>query len=241
MPRQYKSYSRRSTAAKKRAYARVAARRAASRALALRRYRTRPSRLPLASQPTRKLVRVRYQELIAINPAVAGVIGNYQFIANGIHDPNLTGGGHQPMGHDEWAQFYNHYTVLGSKITVTGMSDSAGEAVLYGVYISDDATVPTSLNELIENGKTGYRYTGSVWKTQNMISRKFSSKKFFNIKDPKDNNNLRATFGTNPSEQAVFTVWCRSVDSTTDPGNMYFNVVIDYIVALHERKDLSAS
>lgn len=239
--RTYKSRSRKSTTSKKRAYARAAARRAASRALATRRFRTRPSRLPLASQPQRKLVRLRYQELIAINPGAAGAIGTYQFRANGIFDPNITSTGHQPMGHDEWAQFYNHYTVLGSKITVTGMGDTASEAIIFGVYLSDDTTVPALLHELIENGKSGYRYTGSVWKTATKISRKYSAKRFFNISDPKDNTNLRAPFGSDPTEQAVYSIWCRAMDSTTDPANMYFNVVIEYICALHERKDLSAS
>lgn len=241
MPRTYKRYSRRSISSKKRAYARAAAKRAASRALATRRYRTRPSRLPLASQPARKVVRIRYQDLVSINPGLAGAVGNYQFMANGIRDPDTTGTGHQPMGHDEWKQFYNHYTVLGSKITVTAMSDTAAEAVVFGVYVSDDTTIPSTMSDLIENGKTGYRYTGSVWKTANMISRKFSSKKFFNIKDPTDNNNLRATFESDPTEKAFFSIWCRAVDQAVDPGNMYFNVVIDYIVALHERKDLPSS
>lgn len=84
-----------------------------------------PRRLPAwrggylakAPVPAVKIVNMRYCEQVGLSPA-AGVAAEYMFRLNSIHDPNYTGVGHQPMGHDEWTAFYQHYEVIQSVITV---------------------------------------------------------------------------------------------------------------------------
>jgi hypothetical protein len=44
-----------------------------------------------------------------------GVISQI-YSVSGIFDPNTTGTGHQPMLMDIFAQVYNRYTVLGSRV-----------------------------------------------------------------------------------------------------------------------------
>ena len=73
--------------------------------------------------PDKSLVKLRYCQRCAINPA-AGVTNSYLFRANSLFDPDLTGTGHQPLGFDEWAKFYRRYCVLGSKITVQAINVS---------------------------------------------------------------------------------------------------------------------
>jgi len=65
----------------------------------------------------RQIVKLRYAEDVNISAGIA--LGSYDFRANSIFDPNLTGIGHQPLGHDQWAVFYDHYVVLGARIKVT--------------------------------------------------------------------------------------------------------------------------
>ncbi|HIA02129.1 MAG TPA: hypothetical protein EYN66_09490, partial [Myxococcales bacterium] len=45
----------------------------------------------------------------------------YRFRANGMFDPQVPLGGHQPRGFDEFMDAYDMFTVLGSKISVSWM------------------------------------------------------------------------------------------------------------------------
>lgn len=66
-------------------------------------------------------VKLRYRENLAYNQ-LAGALGDNVYRGNSLFDPDLTGTGGQPMGFDQWANFYSSYTVLGSKIEVTTMN-----------------------------------------------------------------------------------------------------------------------
>jgi hypothetical protein len=68
-------------------------------------------------------VLITFLELIAHSPMdksldPAAVGAGVQYASNSIFDPNLTATGHQPLSHDQWSQFYQHYLVMGSKITI---------------------------------------------------------------------------------------------------------------------------
>jgi len=43
----------------------------------------------------------------------------YVWSHNSIHDPDFTGTGHQPRGHDEWAMFYRRYYVYAARCEVS--------------------------------------------------------------------------------------------------------------------------
>lgn len=201
----------------------------------------RPHRpLSFAAQPKSKVVKMRYCEQIGINPGI-GAPSGYTFRANDIFDPNYTSTGHQPMGHDQWSAFYNHYTVLGSKLTVTMSNQDAADAVIAGVYLVDDTTAPTTVTTLIENAKGPYGHMDSSGGSGiRRLTCKYSAKKFFRC-DVRDRTDLKASFGSSPTEQAYYTIWAAAMDTLADPGNVVMTVVIDYICLLTEPKDLSAS
>lgn len=54
-----------------------------------RRRRRRIKKLPPVGMPSKKLVRLRYCDEIALDP-VAGGIATYNFSANGMYDPDIT-------------------------------------------------------------------------------------------------------------------------------------------------------
>ena len=66
--------------------------------------------------PDRVMVVMNYREFFNMTN-VSGV-GTQVFSMNSIFDPNVTGGGHQPLGHDQWANFYSNYEVKSSRITI---------------------------------------------------------------------------------------------------------------------------
>ncbi len=66
----------------------------------------------------RRLVRtLRYAETFSFTTGAAGVVGTIQLMAlNDIFDPNITGVGHQPYGHDQLAVWYTKYLVLRTRV-----------------------------------------------------------------------------------------------------------------------------
>lgn len=199
--------------------------------------------LSLAGVPNNKMVKMRYCETITLNAGTAGTAGHI-FRCNSIFDPNQSGTGHQPLSHDQWALFYNHYRVFGSKITVHFSATNANAPMLAGVYLNDDLNAPASglVHNYIESGRGRWKLLDNNGGPSNGVVRlNYSAKKFHNRVDVKDCTDLKASFGSNPSEEAFFFIWAGSQESATDPGPVYATVIIDYIVGLEEPKDLAQS
>jgi len=192
--------------------------------------------------PKTKVVKMRY----ATNEKYQLTAGRFQkqWRANGIYDPEITTGGHQPMGKDQWELFYNHYVIVGARIscTVTGSDSSETGSLAINMLLSDDATVPSTISALIEEGRGTTQMQGgfNAIGTRTVIG-KYSAKKFFNIKDIKDNlARLGSVLSADPSEAAVFTLTVEdpALNTTSDISVL---TVIDYIVLLSEPKDLAQS
>lgn len=197
--------------------------------------------------PLRKLVKMRYCDKVSVDAAASGDVAHYYFRSNSIFDPDYTGTGHQPFGHDQWALLYNHYVVLGAKITVkfTNTANGVGDALIVGIMNrSHYDTSTTNLTQITEQNKVRYR-TMTPWTgSSRSMTCKFSTKKFFNVVNVKDNlARLGATFGANPTELAYFDIFCGSADASNldNPAAVNLFVIVDYIVALSEPKNLAQS
>lgn len=206
----------------------------------IRRIANRPT---FSGRPKGGLVKMRYCETVVLNAGTAGTAG-YVFRANSIFDPNQSGVGYQPLSHDQWALFYNHYRVYGAKITVKFSAANAAAPMVAGIYLNDDLTAPAAgqYTDYIEHGKGRWKLMDDSGGPANRtITLKYSAKRFHNCTNVKDRTDLKATFGTNPAEEAFFFIWAASQEAATDPGPVYATVMIDYIVGLEEPKDLPAS
>lgn len=191
--------------------------------------------------------RQRYVQYITLT-STTGTIAVNNFAANGMHDPDLTGAGHQPLRWDQMKLFYNHYIVLGSKITVTTVghiTDVAGNMVpaAMGIYLDDSTTNPSTYQQLIEQGRTRYTITNQhTGEAKKKVSNYYSCKKFFNVKDVKDNvTRLGAANSANPSDLAVFNLWLQALDGSSTTSPVQCIVQIDYICLYSEPTDLAQS
>lgn len=197
--------------------------------------------------PRQQAARFRYVDHLAILDPSAGATAIYQYRANGPYDSNYSGSGHQCLGWDEWTQFYNHYVTIGSKITVQFMTDTTNVApAVFFLYLSDDTTIPyTDPTTIQEQGNVSYIVgaAGTNTNSRAMTLRKgFSAKKFFNIKDVRDNVlRIGAAVDSVPTDQAFFTIGYAPIDASTDLPALYCSVTIDYTVVFSEPKDLAQS
>lgn len=191
--------------------------------------------------PTIRVANLRFVEMSNL-ACSAGVLNQRQYRANSIGEPSVTtGSAHQPMGHDQWALFYNHYVVLGAKITVKIINDGTISPAYCGIYLSDGTTTPyVNGYEFIEARKGTYRMIQQNNPQTLTISSKFSAKRYFNVTDVKDNiSRLGASMATSPTEQAVFGLWYQTLDASSD--TIRYTATVDYIVQFSEPRDLTKS
>lgn len=191
--------------------------------------------------PDSLLMSHRYVETISLTPSVVAV--KNLFAANGLYDPNITGVGHQPLGTDQMAPFYDHYTVVGSKISLrtTTIGTEAGASIALGCFLSDGSTPVITYDTVAEQGKGKYIIAASGGEASKKLSLGFSPKRFFGVKDISADHRLKGVVDTsNPSELAYFCVWAQSM---TGGATSAFNVIvqIDYTVKYTERKSLAQS
>lgn len=212
-----------------------------------RRKRRSPSTVVSLSRspfPASIVTKMRYNETILLNPGISTPAVHY-FSANGLYDPNITGSGHQPLGFDQYTPIYDHYTVLGSRITIRAVANDSSTplgANMVGVYTNDDTTAVTSYDTVIEQGKGNVKILSGASATgQCTVAHNFSTKKFFGVTDVKDNDQLKGSSSTNPGDGAFFVVFAQGLDAATNQGALFANVTIDYIVQWSEQRSLAQS
>lgn len=201
--------------------------------------------VPRGLRSQRKVLKLRWNHYNSLNGGT-GAVDFHAYRANTIYRPDGTGGDtHSPMFTSQIAALYNHYVVLGAKITVKFLSptNTTTGALIGGVFLSDDTTFSTNVITLTEQNRSNWRMiTPSNNVRPFVVKKKFSAKKFFNVKDVKDNvKRIGAAFGANPSEEAHFITWVGAANGTTDPSPVDTFVTIDYIVLVSEPAELAQS
>ncbi|QGQ63634.1 capsid protein [Chicken circovirus 5] len=123
-----------------------------------KRRRTSISRAPRGWKPfgNSRIARLTYCDNVTLDPG-ANVVAGRVFRANGLFDPDVALGGHQPYGFDQLMSIYNRFVVLGSKITVTAVPANNFGSFIIAVKLSDVAAI-TSTTPAVLQEQPGYRY-----------------------------------------------------------------------------------
>lgn len=193
--------------------------------------------------PKTTMVKLRYVDSVYLDPTTS-TVAQYVMSANSLFKPQVAIGGHQPMNFDQWAQLYNHYTVVGAKITCTAHSGAVSNAdgCFIGVNLQDDTSLSTDPSTILEQGLTRYKFFNQTYAAGagngRTVSKTFSAKKFFNITNILDNTGrLGAGVGASPTEQAYFIIMVGPPPtSTVDISSILVTYKIDYICVFAEPK-----
>lgn len=193
--------------------------------------------------PRETMVTMKYSTHVN-QTSSSGVLTAYAFRANSIFDPDATGTGHQPSGHDQWAQLYGQYVVKSARFKISACVVS-GNAVtdVIGVYLSPaNVLTATTFAELIEQGKSTWMLLpASAANPARRLSCSYDAKTEYNIKDVKDNvARIGAAFGANPTEQCFFVVWLQSIDASTSTTTSWI-CELEYDVIMSEPKEIPQS
>lgn len=193
--------------------------------------------------PQKLLAKHRYSSHIQLDPGAAGILASHVFTANGLYDCDITGTGHSVMGFTQLSTLYDHYTVIGSKITVKATNADTTYQQILGVNVLDDTTNPASgdINTMIEQGKTKYVLFGDAGSTHSKtITAKVSPKKFFHKSNMMDNSQLKGSGSANPAEQVYYHVVAAPIQGVNSTP-IQCHVLIEYIAVWTEPKALASS
>jgi len=169
-----------------------------------------------------------------------GATSSYNFSCNGMYDPNVTAAGHQPMYFDQAGAIWDHYTVIGSKITLKIANRSATNTNgIVSIYLNDDTAITPTLTAIVETTSAKYANINAANLDQRTLVNSWSAKKMFGS-NPVSNNSLQGTTTANPTEQTHYQILVYPVDLGS--SNVYdCSVLIEYIAVWAELRDIGGS
>lgn len=200
--------------------------------------RKRRGQFNKAPMPNIFATKFRYQDVVSINPGAGGTAGVHVFSANGMYDPDVTSTGHQPRGFDQLMAMYDHYVVIGAKITVEFVSPTYDNLVW--IALRDDNTVQSDKNEYLEGRNVISALLPADSSSHRRLTKTFSTRKFLGRSKPLSDSQLKGNTGGNPAEQAFFHVGMAPT-STNDEAAHNVNVRIDYLAVLIEPRQPTQS
>lgn len=190
---------------------------------------------------THKFV-TRYADYsVTLNPGIAGAPASYVFSLNGLYDPDITGGGRQPLGFDQVMLMYDHYTVIYAKATVHFSNQDTSFSQICALQLRDSATTTTDMENVLENSGTVYTVvapfqTGGSVKE---LTISCSPSKWFGRK-VLGSTTYQGNLNANPTDQ-VYLHCVAQPQFAADSSEVRCSVLIEYTVILTEPKNLGPS
>lgn len=201
-----------------------------------RRMVRRKPRVAVGPFPKERIVKMKLSTGLMTLASSGGAMATLDVYANWPYY-----GTRNAYGFDQWSALYNKCVVIGSKINVyqQGYTASSAQPWAAGIYLSDDTTNFTDYQVLVEANRGRFMRSTPYPGTFRKVSNWFSAKKFFNVKDVKDNMDRlgNGVSTTVPGDSAIFKVWAQPLDkAATD--TIYVHGIIEYICLFSEPKDV---
>lgn len=197
--------------------------------------------------PEVKRVSLVYAQQGMLTAGGAGQGAAQTYRCAGIHDPDSSGIGHQPMHHDILSTVYERYAVESAKIVTTFWS--ANSVSQCGVYTTlrpiygDTVSVTTDTwTTLTENGSVKFKYLGPGDGGSDVVTctSYYDPVKMFGT-TAMGEDDLSAVFGSVPSKTPTWTVGLVPINTADTIGPIRYATKIIYNVVVYRRKhDLSS-
>jgi len=213
-------------------------------------HRNRWNFTPSTPLPKERHLHLRTAETFLIS-ATSGALGQYPIQVSSAAALSST-----PPG-DLWGYFYQHYVVLGAKVTINyGFTNAtAASTVVCGTYFSPTSpntggvTGYTQYEEFIDAGRGTYEYvTASAAAGPHKLVPTYSCKKAYQTNIMDDQENLGAQIGysapnsiwhapTGLDAYAQIIFWVQSVDKSSTTS-LDLSIVIDWSIMVNLPIDL---
>jgi hypothetical protein len=145
---------------------------------------------------------------------------------NGMFDPDTTGGGHQPLGFDQYMAMYTGFCVISTRVTVDFAANGATVPTLVGISGLPGTTSYSSVTGLVESG-SAYKLMPSATSVPITLTAVYDLRKMFGIDDFADEPDYWGNSAGNPFQIAGCRVWARDILGTSTVNLTAF-VVMDF-------------
>lgn len=173
--------------------------------------------------------KLHYSDYGTVNPGVGGIASSITFNLSSIYDPNVSGAGHQPLGHDQLALLFERYQVWKVDFHIEFSVPSDTSSCRVGYRVSDASTAVSSETELIENGNAEWALLtpagGSKDHVKFVGSVDIPEVHGLSYKQYMANDDYGAVFGSNPTESAYFFIWADGLGVDTNTMNVAYHFV----------------
>ena len=213
---------------------------------------------------------LRYCDHITFNLNSLDAVFLASYLGNGMFDPQVSIGGHQPRGFDDFMRLYQKFTVLGSSLSVNfvyegydgpaeldndtssfliktvkeetnGAKTAAVSPVTVGLHKGVVQLGSGSVPEVTEKDRT-------VWKAMTpqqggvTVGTRLRSSDFFGKRTLVGAEGFCGTVSADPEEKIYYTIWCGRM-SGNNAGNVRIRAyfTIQYDAVFTEPKVLTAS
>lgn len=188
----------------------------------------------------RYITKMKYCE--AVNIASTGP-QVYRWNLNSVFDPNRSGTGHQPYGHDSLTPIYNRYRVISCSYVISGV-DTAGRYIqIAALPANEEATISSlTVSEIRENPRARY-ITQAPNASLKMLKGYVSLPSLMgrNKAQYMADDRFQATAGSSPSEAAVLNVFAQDLADGLNTINTTLNLTLTYTVEWFDVKQLGQS
>jgi hypothetical protein len=160
-----------------------------------------------------------YSTRRTLDPGALGSAAVTVFDLSSVFDPDFTGVGHQPLGHDQIAVFFERYQVISVDYQIVFWNSSEINFQRVGIRAVDTSATDPDPDVLIENGNVQWTlltplsgsqatatFTGSVAlnEVHGITKAQYLA-----------NDDYGATFGSNPSERAFMQLFADGLGTDT--------------------------
>lgn len=193
--------------------------------------------------PPSQLVKFTYGQTVVLTSGTGGIYGSEQvYRLNSLYDPDLTGLGHQPYGHDEMANLYRNYKVVGVGIDIKFSSPTDNGIVCAAAILNPNDTFSTTgkaTDTLAEKTMCSTKILNNTGSQKVEMKQYLPMHTIVGVTKEQFKNSIgapyAALFGASPVDQARLAVNVCSIGSASGAG-VSCRIKLTYYTQVYERK-----
>lgn len=182
----------------------------------------------------RYITKMKYSQVFSLTSTSP----QYAFRLNSIFDPDFTGTGHQPYGHDTLNAVYNRYRVISCSYNITAYA--GGSVLRVAALPANDLMPPSSVSDICENPRSKWIIQIPGGNTKLLKGKVYiPSLMGRNKQQYLADDRFQAAFGTNPLEAAILNVV--GADISDNGTTISCTITMNYVVECFDPRNLAQS